>query len=215
KEISPDKLTDLSQRDYLPDNLIYKVVFKEEHLSAHKDGRSFDLHDYYAHPENYQSVFEQYIPHLSVLMNCMYWDARYPRIVTKDYLEKAFSEGRPKLTVIGDVTCDPDGSIEITHKGTEIEDPIFVYNPFTREPMMGHKGEGMLVMAVDILPSELPRDSSNGFADALINFIKPIADCDFSEAFEDLDLPRAIKKALILHNGELTNDFKYLETHLR
>jgi len=215
KEISPDKLTDLSQRDYLPDNLIYKVVFKEEHLSAHKDGRSFDLHDYYAHPENYQSVFEQYIPHLSVLMNCMYWDARYPRIVTKDYLEKAFSEGRPKLTVIGDVTCDPDGSIEITHKGTEIEDPIFVYNPFTREPMMGHKGEGMLVMAVDILPSELPRDSSNGFADALINFIKPIADCDFSEAFEDLDLPRAIKKALILHNGALTNDFKYLETYLR
>lgn len=215
KEISPDKLTELSQRDYLPDNLIYKVIFKEEHLSAHKDGRSFDLHDYYAHPENYQSVFEQYIPHLSVLMNCMYWDARYPRIVTKAYLEKAFSEGRPKLTVIGDVTCDPDGSIEITHKGTEIEDPIFVYNPFTREPLMGHKGEGMLVMAVDILPSELPRDSSNGFADALINFIKPIADCDFSEAFEDLDLPRAIKKALILHNGELTNDFKYLETYLR
>jgi alpha-aminoadipic semialdehyde synthase len=215
KEISPEKLLSLSERALLPNNLLYKVIFKEEHLSAHNDGRVFDLHDYYANPESYHSVFEQYIPHLTVLMNCMYWDTRYPRIVTKDYLEKAFKAGRPKLTVIGDVTCDPDGSIEITHHGTEIEDPVFVYNPFTREPVMGYKGEGMLVMAVDILPSELPRDSSNGFADALVNFIKPIADCDFNEPFEDLDIPRAIKKALILHNGELTPDYKYLEEHVK
>jgi saccharopine dehydrogenase (NAD+, L-lysine forming) len=215
KEISPEKLLNLSQRALLPSNLLYKIIFKEEHLSAHNDGNEFDLHDYYAHPENYHSIFEKYIPHLTVLMNCMYWDARYPRIVTKDYLEKAFKAGRPKLTVIGDVTCDPDGSIEITHHGTEIEDPIFVYNPFTREPVMGHTGEGMLVMAVDILPSELPRDSSSGFADTLVNFIKPIADCDFNESFEDLDIPRAIKKALILHKGELTPDFKYLEEHVK
>ncbi|MHC1778514.1 MAG: bifunctional lysine ketoglutarate reductase /saccharopine dehydrogenase family protein [Lentimicrobium sp.] len=215
KEISPEKLLALSKRELLQSNLLYKVIFREEHLSAHIDGNEFDLHDYYTHPENYHSIFEQYIPHLTVLMNCMYWDARYPRIVTKDYLEKAFKAGRPKLTVIGDVTCDPDGSIEITHHGTEIEDPVFVYNPFTREPVMGHTGEGMLVMAVDILPSELPRDSSSGFADALVNFIKPIADCDYNEPFEDLDIPRAIKKALILHNGELTPDYKYLEEHLK
>jgi len=214
KEISPEKLLELTVRDHAPNNLIYKVIFKEEHLSAHNDGRSFDLHDYYTHPENYHSIFEKYIPHLSILMNCMYWDARYPKLITKDYLEKAFAEGNPKLTVIGDVTCDPDGSIEITHKGTEIEDPIFVYNPFTRKPVMGHKGEGMLVMAVDILPSELPRDASNGFADALVNFVKPISDCDFSEPFEDLDIPRAIKKALILHNGELTHDFQYIKEYL-
>lgn len=214
KEISPEKLLELTVRDHAPNNLIYKVIFKEEHLSAHNDGHSFDLHDYYTHPENYHSIFEKYIPHLSVLMNCMYWDARYPKLITKDYLEKAFAEGNPKLTVIGDVTCDPDGSIEITHKGTEIEDPIFVYNPFTRKPVMGHKGEGMLVMAVDILPSELPRDASNGFADALVNFVKPISDCDFSEPFEDLDIPRAIKKALILHNGELTHDFQYIKEYL-
>ncbi|KAF0197124.1 MAG: aa [Bacteroidetes bacterium] len=212
KEISPEKLMNLKRRKLLPNNLIYKIVFKEEHLSEHNDGVGFDLQDYYTNPGNYHSIFEKYIPHLSLLMNCMYWDTRYPRIVTKDYLEKAFKAGRPKLTVIGDVTCDPDGSIEITHHGTEIEDPVFVYNPFTGNPLMGHKGEGMMVMAVDILPSELPRDSSAGFADALINFIKPIADCDFNEPFEDLDIPRAIKKALILHNGELTPDFRYLSS---
>ena len=79
---------------------------------------------------------------------------------------------------------------------------------------MGHTGHGLLVMAVDILPSELPRDSSAGFADVLINFVKAIADCDFTEEFVTLDLPRAIKSALILHQGELTPQFKYLEGHL-
>ncbi len=215
KEISPDKLVGLKARKYTPNNLIYKVIFKAADLSSHKKGNEFDRHDYYSHPENYHNVFEKYIPHLTVLTNCMYWDPRYPRIVTKDYLAKAFTNGRPKLTVIGDITCDPDGSIEITHKGTEIDDPLFVYNPFTMEQVMGHKGEGMLVMAVDILPSELPRESSNGFGDALVNFIKPISDCDFSDHFEYLDLPKAIKKALILHNGELTHDFRYLENHLK
>lgn len=214
KEISPEKLLALSKRDILPRNLIYKIIFREEDLSAHNSGMPFDLNDYYDHPENYHSIFEKYIPHLTMLMNCMYWDDRYPRIVTKAYLKKAFEAGRPKLTMIGDITCDPDGSIEFTHHGTEIQDPVFVYDPLTDKPVMGFKGNGMLVMAVDILPSELPFDSSKGFADALVGFIKPIADCDFNEPFEDLTLPRAIKKALILHNGELTTDYKYLSAHV-
>ncbi len=215
KEISPEKLLELKNRGNIPSNVIYKVVFKEKHLSKRIDGSEFDLQDYYQHPEKYENDFEQYIPHLSILMNCMYWDARYPRIVTKDYMAQAFKNGRPKMLVIGDVTCDPDGSIEFTHKGTEIEDPVFVYDPFTRKPTMGFKGEGMLVMAVDILPSELPRDSSEAFADALFNFIKPIAHADYEQPFEDLDLPRAIKKALILHKGQLTPDYKYIEQYLK
>jgi len=212
KEISPEKLLNLKRRKHLPDNIVYKVIFKEEDLAKpNNPDAHFDLHDYYTNPANYHGQFEQYIPHLSVLMNCMYWDDRYPRLITKDYLETAFAKGRPKLTVIGDITCDPDGSVECMHHGTVIEDPIFVYNPKTRQPTMGFEGDGLLIMAVDILPSELPRDSSNGFADVLVNFVKPIADADFAESFEDLDLPKAIKKGLILHNGELTPDFKYLE----
>jgi saccharopine dehydrogenase (NAD+, L-lysine forming) len=215
KEISPKKLLTLRDREHLPNNLIYKIVFKEEDLSEPiVPTREFELHDYYAHPENYRSQFEQYIPHLSVLMNCMYWDTRYPRIVTKDYLEKLYAAGTPKLTVIGDITCDPDGSIECTHKGTEIEDPVFVYNPFTRKPVSGFEGDGILVMAVDILPSELPRDSSIAFADALMPFIESLALADFSEPYDKAGLPGPLKKALILHKGELTPDYKYIEKYL-
>jgi len=215
KEITPEGLLALKERKNLPDNVIYKVVFKEWDLSQPKDEiKEFDLGDYYSHPERYKSVFEQYIPHLTMLMNCMYWNERYPRIVTKDYLEKLFSGGRPKLTVIGDVTCDRDGSIECTHKGTEIEDPVFVYDPFTRKPLMGFKGTGILVMAVDILPSELPRDASIGFSNALFKFIKPITTADYDLKFEEIDLPAPIKRAMILHKGKFTPSFKYIEQYL-
>ena len=215
KEISPEKLLSLKDRDKLPNNIVYKVIFKEKHLSSPIDKeKEFELQDYYTNPEEYKNQFEKYVPHLSALINCMYWEKRFPKLITKEYLEKQYKKGNPKLIVVGDITCDVNGSIESTVKSTEIEDPIFVYNPFTQEISMGHSGNGIQVMAVDILPSELPRDSSNGFGDVLVNFVKPIAIADYDLPFEELDLPRAIKKALILHKGELTNDFKYLQQYL-
>lgn len=214
KEISPERLLMLKNRKCSPRNLIYKVVFKQEHLAENKEGKPFDKTHYYKHPENYYSVFDQYLPVLSVLMNCMYWEPRFPRIVTRNSVQNLFENGNPKLTVIGDITCDPEGSIEITHNGTEIEDPLFVYNPDTLSSTMGHEGKGILVMAVHILPSELPREASQKFSDALIHYIKPIIDCDFDDNYSDLILPKPIKKALILHKGELTPPYKYLDTYL-
>ena len=215
KEISPEKLLTLKNRSNLPENIIYKVIFREEDIYERIDGKEFDLQDLYTNPHDYKSKFEKYVPHLSVLMNCMYWDSRYPRILTKEYLKKLYAKGNPKLTVIGDITCDPDGSIECTHTGTHIEDPIFVYDPITDTYKMGYEGNGILDMAVDILPSELPRDASMGFSEVLKNFVKPIAYADYSLPYEELDLPRSLKKALILHNGELTPNYKYLEQHLQ
>ena len=215
KEVSPSELLKLKETKELPDNVLYKVVFKESDLSEPIDSNNeFDLQDYYSHPEKYKSQFEKYIPHLTVLMNCMYWDDRYPRIITKDYLEKLYVEGNPKLTVIGDVTCDPNGSIECTHIGTEIEDPVFVYNPETRKPNMGVEGKGLLIMSVDILPSELPRESSISFGDALEKYVNDIVTADYGVDFESLNLPKPIKKALILHKGELTPDYKYIAEYL-
>ncbi len=213
-EISPEELLILKNRQDLPSNIIYKIVFKEKHISKRKDGELFDLQDYYANPQYYFNDFEKYIPHLSVLMNCMYWDSRYPRIFTKSFLENISEVGIPKTILVGDVTCDPDGSIEFTHKGTTIEDPVFVYNPYTDKPTMGFKGDGLLVMAVEILPSELPRDSSQAFSDALFGFVEPISKADFSVPFEKLQIPQPLKRAMILHHGKLTPDYEYIRKYL-
>ncbi len=214
-EIKPDELLSLSSRNDLSNKVIYKTVFKEKHLSKSIDSsEEFILQEYYDHPERFENSFEPYIPHITVLMNCMYWDDKYPQLVTKDYLEKLYSKGNPKLTVIGDVTCDPAGSIEALHKGTEIEDPVFVYNPFTRKPTMGFEGEGILIMGVDILPSELPREASQTFSDALIGFMPEIVKTDFNVPFEELKLPAPIKKAMILYKGKLTPDYEYLSDYV-
>ncbi|HEY9113637.1 MAG TPA: bifunctional lysine ketoglutarate reductase /saccharopine dehydrogenase family protein [Bacteroidales bacterium] len=210
-KISPAELLQLEKK-HIDNKVIYQVVFKEEDLfKPKKENVKFVLQEYYDFPERFESQFDQYIPHITVLMNCIYWNERYPRLVTKNFLNDLFSKGKPKFAVIGDVTCDVNGSIECTHKGTEIEDPVFVYNPITRTPTMGFDGEGVLVMAVDILPSELPREASKTFSDALLDFVPEIASADFEKPFSELKLSPPIKKALILHKGNFTPDYQYLE----
>ena len=215
QEISPEELLQKSNENSFSFDRVYLVIFKESDLSTPVDKNdTFELQDYYQNPEKYKSQFEQYIPHISILMNCMYWDDHYPRIITKDFLEKLY-ETKHRLKVIGDVTCDPNGSIEATHMGTHIGDPVFVYNPKTRVPTMGFEGDGLLIMAVDILPSELPRESSEAFGNVLVNFVKQLAEADYSVSFEDLQVPAEFKRALILHKGKLTPDFTYMAEFLK
>jgi alpha-aminoadipic semialdehyde synthase len=192
---------------------LYKVVFKEGDLVKRNEGE-FELSHYYSNPENYSNIFDKYLPYISCLVNGMYWDERYPRILTKSKIKELYNSNNLKLCVVGDISCDPDGSIEITHKGTEIENPVFAYNPETNSPSEGFNGNGILVMAVDILPSELPRESSEAFSKALTKFIPSIYSTDFSLEFNKLDLVEPIKKALILQNGKLTPDYLYLSEFL-
>ncbi|MDD4205865.1 MAG: bifunctional lysine ketoglutarate reductase /saccharopine dehydrogenase family protein [Candidatus Delongbacteria bacterium] len=213
EEITPEELNNLKNTGYSTKK-VYKVIFKEEHLSEHKENKPFELQHYYKNPGEYRSIFEQYIPEMSILMNCMYWSPEYPRIVTKDYLEKNYTEDF-KLKVIGDVTCDVNGSVECTEMGTHIDDPIFVYDTKKQTFHMGYKGRGLLMMTVDILPSELPRESSQFFSKELYPFVKSIAECDFNKPFAEIDLPAEIKKALILLKGEFTPDYKYIQNYIK
>jgi alpha-aminoadipic semialdehyde synthase len=216
KEIMVNRLTELSSRKSAPTNLIYKVIFRQQDLVRHTNASlPFDLHDYYQHPHNYINDFEQYIPHLSTLINGMYWDEKFPKLITRNYLQEHMKEGRlSKLHVIGDITCDPEGSIEATLKGSSIENPLYVYNPDNHSIKNGHTSTGLQVMAVDILPSELPKESSEAFGNVLFNFVKSIAAADYSRSYDEIDLPKPIKRAMIVHNGELTPSYKYLEKYL-
>ena len=154
KEIRPEEIKSIYKN---PSNkVIYKVVFKEEHMvEPTSPGKTFDLQDYYSHPEEYRPAFERYIPHLSILMNCIYWSAQYPRLVTKEYLKKSFKNKEGfHLKVIGDISADVNGAIEFTAKNTSPDKPVFVYNPNTDAIKDGYEGDGVVVMAVDNLPCE-------------------------------------------------------------
>jgi len=191
-------------------NPLALVNLTVDDYTHHNGGRSFDLNHYIQNPEEYTSEFESILPQINVLVNGIYWDERYPKLVTKSYLKKMAETGNNHLKIIGDITCDPEGSIECTLKATEIEDPVFVYHPDSETITMGFEGDGVAVMAVDILPSELPRESSEHFSQALMPFMPEIAKADFTADFKNLDLPAPIKNAVIVHKGKLTPDYAYL-----
>jgi len=216
-EIAPEEIEVIADSKEVSRQAIYKAVFKEEHMVEPVSlGDEFELQDYYQHPEKYRSKFETYLPHLTILINAIYWDTMYPRLVTKDYVKQTYSEEKPpRLKVIGDISCDVEGAIEVTVKSTEPGDPIFVYDPETGEAKDGYEGRGPVLMAVDILPSELPRESSIDFSRTLKAFVPAIAKADFSLPFDQLVLPPEIKRALILHQGQLTPDYRYIEQFLK
>ena len=119
------------------------------------------------------------------------------------------------MQVIGDISCDIDGSIEFTNKVTKPDSPTFTYFAETDSFKDNVQRDGVTVMAVDILPSEFPRRSSMEFSAILKNYVHEIARTDFNKSFQELELSFPIKKALILHKGELTEDYKYLQQFLK
>jgi alpha-aminoadipic semialdehyde synthase len=175
--------------------------------------KNFNLQEYYKKPDLYQSVFHQFIKNLTILMNCIYWNKQYPRLITKEYMKKNYN-CRSKLQVIGDISVDINGAIEFTEKVTSPDNPIFVYNHFSGEVINGFAGCGIVVLAVDNLPCELPRDSSKAFGDILFSFVSDIVKADYSVRFENLKLPAEIKKAVILYHGKLTPDYQYMNKFL-
>ena len=216
QEIEPHEVATVAQSADYARNKLYKVVFKEEHtVEPISPEDSFGLQDYYDHPEKYHSVFHNYLPYLTLLVNCVYWEAKYPRLVTKADLKRLYGAAEPPcLRVIGDISCDIEGAIEATVKSTEPGDPVFVYDPDQDHAIDGVEGRGPVIMAVDILPSELPRDASEYFSSVLMEYVPPIAQTDYSVPFEELALPPEIKRAVIVYQGELTPNYRYIEKYL-
>jgi alpha-aminoadipic semialdehyde synthase len=178
--------------------------------------KKFDLQEYYTHPDKYRSTFEQYIPSLSILMNCIFWSTQYPRLLTKQYIKKIFrTKEKPRLKVIGDISADVNGAIEFTEKTTSPDNPVFVYNPTNDMIMDGYEGEGIVVMAVDNLPCELPQESSESFSEILLQFVPEIMDADFTAPdIDSIVLPVEIKNAIILYRGKLTSGYQYINKYL-
>jgi alpha-aminoadipic semialdehyde synthase len=206
---------DLLAGNVSPGAVILKVVFREEDTVTRLDpGVPFALQEYYDHPERYRGVFPQYLPKLHALINCVYWEPKYPRLVGRADVRALYADGQPTLRVIGDISCDVEGSIEVTVKATEPNDPIYVYDPESGEIQSGVEGTGPVMMTVEILPSELPRESSEYFSDILKGFVPAIAAADYGVPFQDLALPPELKRAVICHRGELAPDYRGLEKHL-
>ena len=91
-------------------------------------GKAFDKNEYYSNPENFEGKFEQYLDCVTWLVEGIYWEPKYPRVLSKAMLKKAIQDGTNKLMGVTDISADECGSIEFTSRFTSIEDPFLLYD---------------------------------------------------------------------------------------
>ena len=120
-----------------------------------------------------------------------------------------------RLQDIGDISCDIDGSIEITRKATKPDAAYYTYFAENDRFEDGVPPLGVTVMAVDNLPCEFPRESSQEFSRVLRDFVPQIVAADFSAGPEDLKLPYPMQKALVLHRGSFGRDYQYMNDYIK
>lgn len=215
-EIRPEDVFSLKSSGAYSKNAVYRVEFRKPDMYEPFDAdAAFDPDEFEEKPGRYRGKFQRYVDHLTVVVNGIFWSARYPRLLTREHLRELYSrDSNPQLKLITDITCDIEGSIEFTTRSTISDSPVYVFEPVTGRVVTGHAGEGPAIMAVDKLPAELPREASDSFGKALLPYLPALAHADFSKPIDELDIPEPFKKAVIAHGGALTEHFRYLNEYL-
>lgn len=167
-----------------------------------KEGGHFNREEFHHYPDRYFSHFVDFTKVTDILLAGAFWNPKAPVLFTReDMLSSDF-----RIRIIADITCDINGSIPSTQRASTIPDPIYDYDPVTNSihPPFSNKAF-VSVMAVDNLPCELPRSSSEEFGRDLIDrILKPLLTED-SEG--------VIERATITSKGQLTNHFAYLQDY--
>lgn len=193
-------LKKVSPQDFLAKTFNEPVIcqIEPEHYVKHKDGKTFDLPNFFCQPSEYVSTFLPFTKVTDIFIPCHFWDPRSPVFMTKEGMRaKDF-----KMSVIADVSCDLIYPVPSTLRASSIASPFYGYNPVTESEDDAWKPGMITVMAIDNLPGELPRDASQFFGEKLLNNI-------FPSLFGN-DEDGIIERATIVKNGTLTDRFSYL-----
>jgi len=187
----------VSTNDYLNnkyDEAVFCNISAKKHIER-KDGKDSSHQDYILNPHEYNSKVKNYLFDTDIFIACHYWDPKFPKL----FSSKQINEFK-NLKIIGDVTCDINGSVPTTIRSTSIAKPYYSINTDSmKEIELGNKG--IAVMAVDNLPSELPREASEEFGSSIISEILPY--------LIDKDDGR-INRATTASNGKFCGNFTYL-----
>lgn len=205
KEILDDmKVKEVSVQDYLTKTYTEPVYVQIDVLdyNRRKDGQVKNNEDFYHNPGEYTSDFERFTKVSDIFIAGHFYANGAPVILTREMLASKDN----KIKVIADISCDVAGPIESTVRASTIADPFYGYYPATGNEVDMHHPAGIVVMAVDNLPCELPKDASEGFGDMFLHNVIP--------AFYNNDKDGILNRAMITHNGKLAERFKYLEDYV-
>lgn len=205
KEILDDmKIKQVSIEDYLTktfDKPVYTQIDVLDY-NKRKDGVVATKEDFYKNPHEYVSDFERFTKVSDLFMAGHFYGNGAPVILTREMLNAPDN----KIKVVADISCDVAGPIECTLRSSTIAEPLYGYYPSEGiEVPVSHPG-AVVVMAVDNLPCELPKDASEGFGEMFLQHVIP--------AFFNSDKDGILDRAKITEKGQLTERFKYLQDYV-
>jgi len=97
-------------------------------------------------------------------------------------------------------------------KTTNIDEPLFLYNPLTGQISDSIDGTGIMFLSVSNLPTELPKEASCHFGDMLLPYLPAAARSKINVPYEEMrrDLPPELFKAIVTSHGKLTPPYEYI-----
>ena len=121
-------------------------------------------------PGDYESTFMRFAAVTDLYIAGHFYGSGAPYLFTREDAKQT----QFKIKVVADISCDIDGPVASTLRASTIADPIYGYDPRFPESEVDYMlPEAIAVMAVDNLPAELPRDSSEGFGLAFVESVIP------------------------------------------
>ena len=192
----------VSKKDFLEkkfDQPIFCNLETKDYVT-NNSSTNFNLEHFINNPQDYSSSALQYLKETNILISAHYWDPSSPKIFENEDLKVL-----QNLKIVGDITCDINGSVPTTIRSTTIEKPNYWIERNSLKEI-DENNDGIAVMAVDNLPSELPRDSSTEFSEGIINEVLP-----FLLKEDD----GRILNGTITTDGSFLEKYNYLNDYIR
>jgi alanine dehydrogenase len=195
------KIKEVSVENYLTKKYTQPVYTQIDVLdyNIRKDKSINDFNDFYNNPQLYESNFERFSKVSDIYIAGHFHANEAPVILSRAMLQATDCA----IKIVGDVSCDVNGPVACTLRASTIEEPLYGYLPSEDKEVELFHPAAIVVMAVDNLPCELPKDASEGFGEMFIAQVMP--------AFFNQDKDGILLRSKITENGKLTKRFSYLQ----
>jgi alanine dehydrogenase len=198
------QIKQVSVKEYLNDTFSEPVYCLIDVLdyNKRKDGKLINNSDFYNNPEAYESNFMRFAKVTDFFIAGHFYGDGAPYLFTRaDAKQPDFN-----IKYVADISCDVDGPVASTIRASTIAEPVYGYNPITETEVDYKANNAIVVMAVDNLPCELPKDASEGFGEMFLENVIP--------AFFNNDKDGVLARAKMTENGKLTERFSYLQDYV-
>lgn len=198
------KIKEVTVENYLTKNYTQAVYVQLDVLEYNKriDGQVLDFTDFHINPSEYVSDFERFTKVSDIYITGHFHANEAPAILTQEMLKA----NDCKIKIVADISCDVNGSIACTLRPSTIVDPLYGYLPSENKEVDVFHPAAIVVMAIDNLPCELPKDASEGFGEMFSKHVIP--------AFFNGDKDGILQRAKITEKGKLTERFSYLQDYV-